>query len=334
VIPVAIVGLGRIGAGNVGLAGDLPLSHLAALRAVDGLAPVALVDADATARAALPRDHPGIAPAMVMAGLDEVGTLDGGIAVLATPPAGRASLLAEVLQRKPKVVIVEKPLALDIAEARSMVAAAERAGAALRVNFHRRFDARHRRWRALAPKSPRAIALRYGKGLFNYASHMVDLLMDWYGPVAEVRALGPVPIGASDPNPGFVCRMAAGFDAVAMGVDGLDYDLFEIDILGSDSRVEMRAGGAEIHRYVPVQDLHYRGYRHLAEREDERDIGPVGGFVELYEAARDHIAEGAPLGGCDGRSALANMAVLDAVLRSAAAGGAAVTPAHSLPCAA
>lgn len=330
-IPVVLVGLGRIGAGNVGLAGGLPLSHLAALRAVEGLAPVALVDADEAARAAAPRDHPGIAPGTVMASLDGVGALDGGIAVLATPPAGRAALLAQVLQRRPRVVIVEKPLALDIAEARSMVAAAERAGVALRVNFHRRFDARHRRWRMLAPQSPRLVSLRYGKGLYNYASHMVDLLMDWYGAVAEVRALGPVPAGQADPNIGFVCRMAAGFDAVAMGVDALDYDMFDIDIFGADARVELRAGGADIRRYVPVQDLHYRGYRHLAEREDERDIGPVGGFVELYRAVRDHIADGAPLGGCDGRAALANMAVLDAVMRSAAAGGAAVAPAHSLP---
>jgi predicted dehydrogenase len=116
-----------------------------------------------------------------------------------------------------------------------------------------------------------------------------------------------------------------------MGVDGLGYDQFEIDIVGPDSRVEMRAGGAEIRRYAPVDDLHYKGYRHLAEVEAERDFGPVGGFVELYRAARDHIAAGAPFGGCDGRAALANMAVLDAVLRSAAAGGAATAPAYALP---
>jgi predicted dehydrogenase len=331
VIPVAIVGLGRVGAANVGLAGGLPLSHLAAVRAVEGLEPVALVDPDEAARAAVLRDHAGIAPAIVMSSPDGIDALDGGIVVLATPPAGRAALLARVLQLKPRVVIVEKPLALDIAEARSMVAAAEKAGVALRVNFHRRFDPRHRRWRARAPHKPRLIVLRYGKGLFNYASHMIDLLMDWYGPVAEVRALGPVPAAAGDPNLGFVCRMAAGFDAVAMGVDGLGYDLFDIDIFGADARVELRAGGADIRRYAPVQDLHYRGYRHLAEREDERDIGPVGGFVELYRAARDHLAEGAPLAGCDGRAALATMAVLDAALRSAAAGGTPVAPAHSLP---
>jgi hypothetical protein len=107
VIPVVLVGLGRVGAGNVGLGGDLPLSHLAALRATDGLAPVALVDADEAARAAVLRDHPGIAPETVMASLDGVGALDGGVAVLATPPAGRAALLARVLQLKPRVVIVE-----------------------------------------------------------------------------------------------------------------------------------------------------------------------------------------------------------------------------------
>lgn len=330
-IPVAIIGLGRIGAGNIGLAGDVPLSHLAAARAVDGLSLVALVDADPAAREAVLRNHAGIAPDIVTSSIDGVGALDGGIAVLCTSPAGRPGLLAAVLQRRPRVIIVEKPLALDLAEARTMVVSTERAGVAMRVNFHRRFDPRHQSWRARAPRSPRLIALRYGKGLFNYASHMIDLLMDWYGAVEFVQALGPVPGRTTDPNISFACRMAAGFDAVAMGIDGLDYDQFDIDIFGADARVEMRAGGADIRRYVPVEGLYYRGYRHLAEREDERDIGVVGGFVELYRAARDHIAGGASLAGCDGQAALANMAVLDAVLRSAAAGGAAIAPAYSLP---
>lgn len=330
-IPVAIIGLGRVGAGNIGLAGDLPLSHLSAARVVEELSLVALVDADPAARAAVLRDYAGVAPAIVMPSVDGVASLEGGIAVLATPPAARAALLTAVLQRKPRVVIVEKPLALDLAEARAMVTVAGRAGVALRVNFHRRFDPRHRRWRVRAPRSPRLVALRYSKGLFNYASHMIDLLMDWYGAVDFVQALGRAPEGTTDPAISFRCRMAAGFDAMVMGVDGLNYDQFEVDIFGADERVEMRAGGADIRRHVPVEDLHYRGYRHLAEREDERDIGAVGGFVELYQAARAHIVDSAPLGGCDGQAALANMAVLDAVLRSAASGGSAVAPAHSLP---
>lgn len=329
-IPVAIVGLGRIGAGNIGLAGDLPLSHLAAVRATGDLSLVALVDADTEARASVLRNHAGIKKDIVMSTVDEAGLLEGGIVTICTPPAGRPGLLAAVLKRKPRLVIMEKPLAVDLAEARAMVASAERAGVTLLVNFHRRFDARHRRWRARAPDSPRLIALRYGKGLFNYSSHMIDLLMGWYGAVDTVQALGTVRDGTPDPIVSFKCRMAAGFDALVMGIDGLEYDQFEIDIFGADARVEMRAGGADIRRYSPVDDLFYRGYRHLAERENERDVGPVGGFVELYQAARDHIADGAPLGGCDGQAALANMAVLDAVLRSAASGGAAVAPAYAL----
>jgi predicted dehydrogenase len=330
-IPVAIVGLGRIGAGNVGLAGNLPLSHLAAARAVEGLSIVGLVDTDPAARAAALREHPGLSPEIVRRSVDELGALDDGIAVLATPPAGREALFSALLDRKPRVVILEKPLAEGLAEARVIAAAAERSGVALRVNFHRRFDARHRRWRDIAPRAPRLVAMRYGKGLFNYASHMIDLLMDWYGAIDSVQALDPIPAGGFDPTVGFRCRVAAGFDAIALAIDGVGYDQFEIDIFGPEERIEMRAGGADIRRHVPVDSLHYRGYRHLSEREDERDVGPVGGFVELYRAARDHIATGAPLEGCDGPSALAGMAVLDAILRSAAAGGAPCAPSYSLP---
>lgn len=330
-IPLAIIGLGRIGAGNVGLAGDLPLSHLAAVRACGGFGLAGLVDPDPPARAAAVAAHPDVPADLVKADISEIGAVEGGVVVLAVPVAVRAALLPEVLIRRPRVVIVEKPLATDLPSARAQVAAIERAGAVLRVNFHRRFDPRHRRWRAAAPRRPRLATLRYGKGLHNYASHMIDLMLDWYGPIERVAALASSPSAAGDPALSFSCRMAAGFDAVFLGMDDLAYDQFEIDFFGSDSRLEMRAGGADIRRHAPVAGLHYRGYSHLAETEGARDIGPVGGFVELYRAVHDHLLNGAPLAGCDGAAALANMAVIDAALRSAALGGAALAPEYALP---
>ncbi len=324
-IPVVIVGLGHVGTGNVSLAGDVPLNHLAAVQAVPGLSIAGLVDPDPATRANARSRHID-ADAIVVSDLTTLPPRTGEVIAICTPAAVRLTVVEQALARRPRVVVIEKPLAMSLNEAGRIVAAVEQAGAELRVNFRRRFDPRHRRWRERAPKHPRAIVMRYGKGLMNYGSHLVDLLLDWYGPVEAVQSLSAAPSSSDvDSSISFRCRMAAGFDAIAVGIEGLDYDQFEIDIMGKAESVSLGSGGADIRRYVAVEALYYHGYSHLAEVDGERDIAPVGGFVELYAAIDAHIRNGVPLPGCDGAAALAGMAVLDAVRRSEKLGGTVVT---------
>ncbi len=318
---VIIVGLGRIGAGNIGLAGETPMSHVAAVLANPELSIIGLVDGDAAARAAVLENHPMIEPGVVVSELHEIPRKQPEIVSICTPPESHAGVLALALERAPRVVIVEKPLATDVAVGRAMTLQAAETGTVLRVNFNRRFDANYANWRSAALGTPRAIVVRYGKGLWNYASHVVDLLLDWYGAIENVQALGDMDRDAAFPNLSFRCRMAAGFDAVFVGISGLNYDQMEIDIFNSDDRLEIRAGGAEVRRYVREPDRYYKGYAYLEELVEQRLEKPVSGFAELYRSIGSHVFEGAPLGGCDGAEAVANMAVLDAAIRSAEGGG-------------
>lgn len=325
-IPVVILGLGRVGAGNIGLAGDLPMSHLSAVLVTPGLTVAGLVDPDPAARASARSRHIDT-DAIVVSDLTTLPPRTGEVIAICTPASARLTVVEQTLARRPRVVVIEKPLAMSLDEARRIVSAAERAGVELRVNFRRRFDPRHLRWRGRAPKHPRAIVMRYGKGLMNYGSHLVDLLLDWYGPIEAVQSLSAAPSSSDvDSSVSFRCRMAAGFDAIAVGIDGLDYDQFEIDIIGKSESISLGSGGADIRRYVAGESLHYDTYSHLAEVDGERDVAPVSGFVELYAAIGAHIRNGVPLPGCDGVAAVAGMAVLDAVRRSEKLGGAIVTP--------
>lgn len=320
----AIIGLGRIGAGNAGLAGDVPLSHLAAILATPRLKLTALVDPDEAVRRRINVHSPGLADVAVVASTDALRE-GADVVAICTPPETHAAVLDQALEMSPRVIVCEKPLAADTDVARDMVAKAERAGVALRVNFNRRFNPLHGKWRAKATTVPRAVVVRYGKGLWNYASHAVDLLLDWYGPVDAVVGFA-AGIPSKDPNVSFVCRMAAGFDAVFVGIDGAAYDQLEIDVFNADGRLEMRGGGAEMVDHRPVPDLYYRGYTHLADGANKSERAPVGGFAELYAAVATYLHEQTPLPGCDGASALGNMAVLNAAMRSLAQGGMPVRP--------
>jgi len=319
-IPLIIIGLGRIGANNASLAGNLPLSHLSAALSSGGFSIHGLVDPDSTKRQALLARYSQIDPACVVANLDEIPPADQPMIVIATPPISRLATAEQALALKPKLLVMEKPLALDFQTGRKLIDLFQQAGVTLRVNYNRRFDRRHDRWRKASPKTPRIVVTRYGKGLYNYASHMVDLFLHWYGPVESVRAFSAGNSDNADPNISFCCHMSAGFDAILLGIEELKYDQFEIDIFGEERRIELADGGAEIRHYRPQANKHYKGYTQL-KLDDHIDRAPVGGFVELYEAARNFYLDGKEMDGCDGPQALMNLAVLEAAKRSYVNGG-------------
>lgn len=318
--PVAVVGLGRIGAGYPDQPGRPPRTHVGAVLSTPGLRLAALVDPDPKARAAA-RARFALGAEVVEA--ETPSDLPRGLApfmVIAAPPATREETIAAALAHGARLIFVEKPLAASLTTAQSLAARAARAGTALRVNFQRRFDAGHARARTRFAVRPRAVFVAYGNGLWNYGSHAVDFLLDWLGPAARVRAEGGMGPGP-DPSVGFRLRFADGLDAVCTGVDDMAWDVFDIALLYADGRLELGAGGAERRVWRPVADRHYVGYTHLALDADASETSPVGGLLEFYAAARDHLAGGAPLKGCDAPAAIAGMTILDAVARSARGAG-------------
>ncbi|MFZ9448598.1 MAG: Gfo/Idh/MocA family oxidoreductase [Alphaproteobacteria bacterium] len=319
---LVIVGLGRIGIGDGSLTASAILNHADAAVASGGFRIAALDDPDPARRAEAASRFPGVC---VASRIEDVQRGEAETIALCAPTGEHAHLAHAALARRPAALVVEKPLAASLGEARALCAEAESAGVLLRVNFNRRFDPRHARWRARRPAAPRFVQMRYGKGLFNYASHLVDWLSDWYGPVVDVRAL-PLrhDVDAADPSPSFACTLHAGFDAIALGVAGLGYDQFEIEVLADGEALVLADGGTSISLRAAQQGKRYSGYAHLADTTP--DEGPVGGFVELYAALASTLSGRGPLPGCDHRAALENIAVLEAVRESLSRGGASVRP--------
>jgi len=251
------------------------------------------------------------------------GSVD--VITLCTPTERRDIDVATALALQPKILVVEKPLAPDLTGAQQLQAAALSAGVALRVNYNRRHDPRTRAFAEIFPGTPRKVILRYGRGLFNYASHMVDLLMQWFGPIETVQSHDSYMAQArnldDDPNIDFWCRFQNGVEAIFISLDGLAYDQFDIELYFADQRLSYLSGGAEQRSWRGKADLFYQGYDHLAESNDGASIGQIGGFRELYQDIHQHLEFGRPLGGCDGTGAVLVQAVLAAVVDSAEHGG-------------
>lgn len=328
---LGIAGLGRVGATAPAVPApdnraQIIRNHLQAALSAGGIDIAALIEPDSAHVEALRAADPRIAGAKHYTGLSDVpaGSLD--VIVLCTATARREEDIAAALTLHPRLLLVEKPLAGDSGVAQSLLKAAEEAGVDLKVNFNRRYDAStQRHFQAAITEPPRAAVCRYSNGLLNYASHMVDLLSFWFGDIESVQAIGPKMQAAPDPTVSFRCDMAAGFPAYVLGLPDVDYDQFEIELFLPQRQVQFVANGVEKRVWEAAADLYYPGYAHLRERPDARDDTPTGGFVEYYRALVAAVNSGAPLPGCTGSEALANLQVLEAVHASLDAGGRIVT---------
>ncbi len=132
---IALVGAGRIAAVHLGYA-----------RSVPGARIVAVCDADAERAEAFARDR-GIPAAY--ADLAEMLRREEPTSVhVVTPPATHARLALAAMEAGANV-LVEKPMAMTVAEAEEMIATAERHGRRLCVDHNRLFDPVVRRARSL-----------------------------------------------------------------------------------------------------------------------------------------------------------------------------------------
>lgn len=337
---VAIVGLGRVGAINPDVTdghGNLVhRNHLHAALAA-GFRLIALVDPDPQARtAALSawRDRAGRdsadCPPHLCADVRDLAVGVADVVTIASPPGLHMRHFEAAIALKPKALLIEKPLAADLPQAQSMVRKAESLAdeIGIFVNFHRRADLGMLAWRShWAGRDPRLVVMRYGDGLMNYASHLVDHALDWFGSPERVRALPPYGLAAGNPHsgdesPSFLLEYADGLIVHVLGFRDIDYDMFEMDVYFADGMVSARNNAVEKYEYHRRADLYYPGYPGLVVDDEGRAASPIGGFTETYRILASRMAgddrrEGAGIATlCPMTTALSGVQILQAVLRS------------------
>lgn len=107
------------------------------------------------------------------------------VVCIATPDAQHAADFRDVLARKPKAIVVEKPVGTEPAEALRLLQEAQRLGVPVLVDFPRRW---HTAVSAVAEHikeghlgKPVAAVLVYSGETAHSATHMLDLFHTWWG---------------------------------------------------------------------------------------------------------------------------------------------------------
>lgn len=317
-IRMGIVGLGRIGASNPTV-GGVPRSHLAAALATPRIRLVALIDPDPAKRTAA-----GIlAPhAELFADIQDVpaGSLD--VLIDARPAqGGRAHIARSASLLGVNAIVFEKPLSGSLEDGLATADAVRSFGLTARVNFHRRFDVRHRAAKAKLGATPVTVSAHFAKGLDNYGSHLIDLILDWMGPIQAVRAAGVAIHDAIDPSIGFDILFSDGRHGEVRVLANVNYDVFEASFYTADSLLEIQNGGTRITLARAKRDLVYPGYTHLSHDPVAVNDTPVAALLELHAELVAHVTTGEALGGATVDDALAGAAIISAVRRSHADGG-------------
>ncbi len=309
---VAVLGLGRIGASNVGLAPDAQVNHVGAILDTPGLKLAIALDPDGRACATAHDIWGARLPKPVRALEENAQPVD--IVTICGPTGARRAQFSDALRLRPRVIVCEKPLAEDESTAIDLLRMAQERGIPVVVNFNRRFDPSTQAFGQMMTTAPVSIHARYGKGVLNQGSHLVDLLTWWFGPFLYVGALSDRG-SAPDPVISFHGRLESGPQVLVEGIRGATYEVFDMEFSFPDRMLQYGEGGSVRRILEPQPSRVYRGLSFLGVKRT--DTGPVSGFAELYAAIRDHLLRGAPLTGCSGQQALQGQRVLDAVVLSA-----------------
>ncbi len=281
----AIIGCGRIGAGQLGVrrrhrqSPSKPAvdSHAAVLCRSPRVQVIALADNDplrlraARSRWRVQRGYADYRRLLAEVPLDLLS--------ICTPNPTHAEVLLAAIHAGVKTIWMEKPLASSSREARRILAAAERAQTRILLNYSRRFsrtyaDLRQRLQRGLIGPIV-AVEGHYMRGLANNGSHLLDLCRFLFGEIAAVRGVDS--LHETEPD--------ASLDAFLLTCSGIPiylralprhYDFFELRIFGERGQVDLVQRGAEPHLYrripsrecVTGYDLRprpWRGPRGLAD---------------------------------------------------------------------
>lgn len=242
------------------------------------------------------------------------------VLVLATPPQGRFETIKSFSGLK--AIVMEKPIAMNIEQARDIVNYCADNNILLQVNYWRRFDksvVKLKNMFAEAKDKPQVVFMTYGNGVRNNAVHLIDQIRYLFGSVEEARALSQpdksenFPI-IGDVNVDFQLTLASGSHVYAHALDFSQYREISLDIWGQKNRVEFLQGGL-VMRTSTVQK--HRALADDKEISSDASILTNTGAGEALYNLYDNLAlslkgEAALLS--DGHSALENERVLDKIL--------------------
>jgi predicted dehydrogenase len=314
----AIVGCGRIAGGYDGSpARPTCQTHAQGYNwhpAID-LTGVCDRDADVAQRFAATWQVPG-----VYTDLDRLfASVEPHVLSICTPTDHHANALRAVLAsaRPPRVVLCEKPLASNAAQARALVDECERRGITLVVNHIRRWEPAHQHLKSTIASGElgeiQKVVISYGKGFLHSGVHVVDLVDYLFGLPAEVGyAAGISNRHDRDSDPPLdVALRYRDFVIFLLGFPGSPFEIGELDVIGSKGRISLDYTSETATSFEIAPHPSVEGYRRLRALPSV----PLAMSTVMQHVIADAVAclDGGAQPRCTGRDALRGLEFIEQV---------------------
>ena len=288
---VLIIGCGKIAGGfDIGRSEDLPpVTHAGAYVRHGRFQLAACVDPDIERRKAFAQ-HWGIATEAVS--IEELGITPGAIDVVSicSPTFLHPQHVEQALALRPRTIFCEKPVSIDVADAKDLFQKCQSRGVHLIVNYSRQWDPdlsaliaeiKSGHWGKV-----RSVVGHYNKGILNNGSHMVELLLRLVGPLELVTtSCLNYDFCNSDPTVAVLLKAEKAQIPVYLNPgNARDFGYFELELICEKGIIHMVSGGMAFHYRDATPDPIFKGYQSLGKPKYIQ-----GRYLETMSRAVDEI---------------------------------------------
>lgn len=225
-------------------------------------------------------------------------TADADLVVVSCPTSLHCSSIISVFKKfSPKILLCEKPISNSLNEAEKILDLCQSKGSRLLVNYFRRSEIGSSNILRLLEtgeiKGPFRGQAWYSKGLFNSASHFIDLLRFWFG---EVESFKKIKEGRrwkdNDPEPDFVLSFKTG-EVLFSSLPEENFFHNSIQLFFANGLLSYEWGGSVITWQKTEQNDRFTSYRTLSRNmcQIKTDFDKIQGQVV---AEIEKVLEGKP----------------------------------------
>lgn len=231
---------------------------------------------------------------------------------LCLPDMLHYSALKEIAKRDVKLVFAEKPLTLNLKEAKEIVDLYKKRNILLLVNYSRRFtpEITDLADKIRAGKFGDLVwgSALYGKGLLHNGTHMIDLIRLLVGEINAACQEGNIcDFTEEDPTFSAELKMKDSGKIHLTAVDSRLYSIFELDLIFTKGRVRLTDSANSIEYYRSSKSNKFKGYQFL-EKQKTITTSLSKSMLEAVDNVSRVLVQRAELA-CSGKQACLDMQI-------------------------
>jgi len=190
------------------------------------------------------------------------------IVSLCTPESVRLSEMRNIVKLNPRLVVIEKPIAMTINETMQIRDLAKKEKIKIFVNYIRRVDPFFAGLKKIIDSRQFGrvllVNINYSGGLYKNASHFIDLMLYYFGMPLKVLCLSRRKKANNDVDASFILSYL-NFGIHFQDISDQNYSVGEIDLFFEYGRIMVLDFGANARIFKLQKDSLFKGFNALKQ---------------------------------------------------------------------